>query len=202
MTRDPSLAGVTLVLEKDGDAFYGHFAEGRTKARKRLDPDALALMRKVTFRFALEGGRFVASAGMAKKDHFEHLRAAVRAAPVASPDIALAPVLAATKEALAVEYVDLAALVRMAFGLAGQSAHAAQRPELRQVAAFSHLVEGLRLPLHAELRGGDALAVTWHLPMETATSAANLGMQLMSGALQAPPPDLAAPSSPPRRRRP
>jgi len=202
LTRDPSLAGVVLLLEKDGDAFHAHFVEGRTKGRKRLDPDALALMRKVTFRFALDGGRFIASAGMAKKDHFERLRAAVRTAPVAVADVALAPVLAATKDALAVEYVDLAALVRMAFGLAGPSAEALHRPALRQAAAFSHLLEGLRLPLHAELRGGDALAITWHLPMETATSAATLGMQLMSGALQAPPTNDAAPSPPPRRRRP
>ena len=196
----PSLAGSSFVLEKDDDAFYGHFLRGKTKGaqerkaktkRRDTTPTSGAdVLSSLSFRAALEGDRLVAAVGVANKDHFQRLRNAVKSDARPPANGPLAEALTATSGALAVEYVDLAALGRVALRTAASPDARGHAREVGAVAAMADALGDTPLAVFAEIRGGETLLTRLRIPMETASTAARLAMQFLSGAMGG--------SSPPR----
>lgn len=189
---DPSLAGSTFVLEKEDDAFYGHFVTGKAKAsQKRRDkakvvsarrsPRASDVLPSLSFRIAVDGSRLIAAVGVANKEHFQSLRHAVKSNASPPPNAALAEALTTTSGALGVEYVDIAALVRVALRAAARVEPRGHAGELG-VAGLANAFGDTSLALFAEIRGGESLLTRLQIPMETAASAARLTMQFLGGA--------------------
>jgi len=202
---DPMLAGMTFVLEKEGDAFFGHIVGAKKKGAKAksASPDAEAAMGFLTnleFRTVVAGPRLVATVGPGSKARFEALLAAVKAGTPAAPNPELAATLEATKGALAIEAIDLAGLFRGAAALASQPGLGGGTANAQQASALAAMLGDAHLSLFMDMRGGDALSFTLHVPMETASSGAMLAMRFMSGGanLAAPPSAAPVPARKPR----
>jgi hypothetical protein len=186
---DPMFAGTTFVLEKEGDAFFGHFVSAKKKlaphgAKAKNAPGAEAAMGLVTnleLRMAVAGARLVAAVGPGNKARFEALLSAVKAQAPGAVNPALAATLAATKGALAVESIDLAGLFRSAAALASQPGMGGGAANVQQASALAAMLGDAHLSLFMDMRGGDALSFTLHVPMETASTGTMLAMRFMSG---------------------